>query len=110
MRLFSSVKQTLESVKEACVSFYNLNKIIEHEPDLSEGEKSERKRLLVYRSDPSDPNDVPHLRSYYIDLKTTNPMYLDALLKIKDEMDSTLSLRRSCREGVCGSCAMNLNG
>jgi len=37
-------------------------------------------------------------------------MYLDALLHIKDELDPTLSLRRSCREGVCGSCAMNLNG
>ena len=37
-------------------------------------------------------------------------MYLDVLLKIKNELDPTLSLRRSCREGVCGSCAMNLDG
>jgi len=37
-------------------------------------------------------------------------MYLDALIKIKDEMDPTLSFRRSCREGVCGSCAMNVDG
>lgn len=48
--------------------------------------------------------------SYYVDLNECNPMYLDALIKIKDEMDSTLSFRRSCREGVCGSCAMNLDG
>ena len=37
-------------------------------------------------------------------------MVLDALLKIKNEIDPTLSLRRSCREGICGSCAMNING
>jgi succinate dehydrogenase (ubiquinone) iron-sulfur subunit len=43
-------------------------------------------------------------------MTNVKPMYLDALLKIKDEMDSTLSFRRSCREGVCGSCAMNLDG
>jgi len=48
--------------------------------------------------------------SYWVDLKNVKPMYLDILLKIKDEMDSTLSFRRSCREGVCGSCAMNLDG
>lgn len=48
--------------------------------------------------------------SYYVDMTGVKPMYLDALIKIKDEMDSTLSFRRSCREGVCGSCAMNLDG
>ena len=37
-------------------------------------------------------------------------MMLDVLLKIKDEQDSSLSFRRSCREGICGSCAMNING
>ena len=37
-------------------------------------------------------------------------MMLDVLLKIKDEQDATLSLRRSCREGICGSCAMNMDG
>ena len=48
--------------------------------------------------------------SYYIDLKSCAPMYLDALLYIKDKQDSTLSLRRSCREGICGSCSMNCDG
>ncbi len=65
---------------------------------------------MVYRSNPEDPNDEPYLMSYYVDMNGVKPMYLDALLKIKDEMDSTLSFRRSCREGVCGSCAMNLDG
>lgn len=65
---------------------------------------------MVYRSNPEDPNDEPYLMSYYVDMNGLKPMYLDALFKIKDEMDSTLSFRRSCREGVCGSCAMNLDG
>ena len=86
-----------------------MNKIVEFET-LSEQDKQNKKQFLIYRSNPSDPNDTPHLMSYYIDLKDCNPMYLDALIKIKDEKDSTLSFRRSCREGVCGSCAMNLDG
>ena len=45
-----------------------------------------------------------------MDLNKVAPMYLDALIKIKDEYDSTLSFRRSCREGICGSCAMNCDG
>eukprot|EP00919_Chromeraceae_sp_WS-2016_P046612 GHVR01110627.1.p1 GENE.GHVR01110627.1~~GHVR01110627.1.p1 ORF type:complete len:107 (+),score=0.48 GHVR01110627.1:1634-1954(+) len=48
--------------------------------------------------------------SYYIDLKKIMPMYLDALIYIKENIDSTLSFRRSCREGICGSCSMNCNG
>lgn len=68
------------------------------------------KRFLIYRSNPVYPNDQPKYISYYIDLKTVAPMYLDALLYIKDKYDSTLSLRRSCREGICGSCAMNCDG
>ena len=48
--------------------------------------------------------------SYYIDLKKIPPMYLDALTYIKENLDSTLSFRRSCREGICGSCAMNCDG
>lgn len=48
--------------------------------------------------------------SYYFDLKKISPMYLDALIYIKENIDSTLSFRRSCREGICGSCAMNCDG
>lgn len=50
------------------------------------------------------------MQEYSIDLNKTGPMVLDALLKIKNEEDSTLSFRRSCREGICGSCAMNIDG
>jgi succinate dehydrogenase / fumarate reductase iron-sulfur subunit len=63
----------------------------------------------VYRYDP-DGGKNPQLDTYQVDMDTCGPMVLDALLKIKDEMDQTLALRRSCREGICGSCAMNIDG
>ena len=63
----------------------------------------------VYRWDP-DQSDAPKLQSYHVDLDNCGPMMLDVLLKIKDEQDSSLALRRSCREGICGSCAMNIDG
>ena len=67
------------------------------------------KRFIVYRYDP-DSGDNPRIDTYEVDLDSCGPMVLDALLKIKGEMDSTLSLRRSCREGICGSCSMNIDG
>lgn len=63
----------------------------------------------VYRYDP-EAQTKPEMKSYSIDLKACGPMILDAVLKIKDDVDPTLALRRSCREGICGSCAMNING
>ncbi len=63
----------------------------------------------VYRWDP-DIDENPRIDTYEIDMDHCGPMVLDAMLKIKNEIDSTLSFRRSCREGVCGSCAMNING
>ena len=50
------------------------------------------------------------LQEYTLDLNAVGPMVLDALIKIKNEMDPTLTFRRSCREGICGSCAMNIAG
>lgn len=67
------------------------------------------KRFLIYRWDP-DNDDNPRVDTYEVDLDTCGPMVLDAIIKIKDEIDSTLSFRRSCREGICGSCAMNIDG
>lgn len=63
----------------------------------------------IYRYDP-ESNAKPAMVQYDIDLKDCGPMILDAVLYIKDELDSTLALRRSCREGICGSCAMNVSG
>ncbi|CAG9318190.1 unnamed protein product [Blepharisma stoltei] len=50
------------------------------------------------------------VQSYWIDMKECGPMVLDALIKIKNEIDPTLTFRRSCREGICGSCSMHING
>src|ERR1039457_7348709 len=63
----------------------------------------------IYRYDP-DSTENPRLDTYEIDMDSCGPMVLDALIKIKNEIDSTLTFRRSCREGVCGSCAMNIDG
>ncbi|XP_054160927.1 succinate dehydrogenase [ubiquinone] iron-sulfur subunit-like [Oppia nitens] len=68
------------------------------------------KKFSVYRWNPENPSVNPHLQSYDVDLSSCGPMVLDALIKIKNEMDPTLTFRRSCREGICGSCAMNING
>ncbi len=67
------------------------------------------KTFKIYRFDPSD-GQGPRWDSYQIDLDECGPMVLDALFKIKNEIDPTLAFRRSCREGVCGSCAMNIGG
>ena len=68
-----------------------------------------KKTLRVYRWDP-DTGENPRLDSYEIDLDRCGQMVLDALIHIKDDIDSTLTFRRSCREGICGSCAMNIDG
>ncbi|MGE5626159.1 MAG: succinate dehydrogenase iron-sulfur subunit [Bacillota bacterium] len=67
------------------------------------------KEFRVYRFDP-DSGGGPRIDSFHIALDACGPMVLDALIKIKNEIDSTLTFRRSCREGVCGSCAMNIDG
>ncbi len=72
------------------------------------GAKNPR-HFKVYRWNPDDGQN-PRLDTYELDLDDCGPMVLDALIKIKDEVDSTLTFRRSCREGVCGSCAMNIDG
>ena len=82
----------------------------EFDQGLGPWRKAQMKRFDIYRVNPSDPEDRPKCVSYYIDPNECGPMFLDALIKIKDEIDPTLSFRRSCREGICGSCAMNIDG
>ena len=67
------------------------------------------RKFHIYRYDP-DQDANPRLDTYEVDMDTCGPMVLDAVIKIKNEMDSTLTFRRSCREGVCGSCAFNIDG
>src|SRR5262245_7981992 len=67
------------------------------------------RELKMYRWDPDKP-DNPGLDVYTVDLADCAPRVLDPVIKIKNEVDPTLTLRRPCREGVCGSCAMNIDG
>lgn len=71
--------------------------------------KKTARNFNIYRYNPDDLEN-PQLDTYVLNTDECGPMVLDALLKIKDELDSTLTFRRSCREGICGSCAMNIDG
>ncbi len=73
------------------------------------GHMKKPRQLQIYRYDP-DNKDNPRVDTYVIDEAECGPMVLDALIKIKNEIDPTLTFRRSCREGICGSCAMNIDG
>ncbi len=73
-----------------------------------EGAKNLR-TFKIYRFDPEEDGN-PRWDTYYVDVDKCGPMVLDALIAIKNEIDPTLTFRRSCREGVCGSCAMNVGG
>jgi len=75
---------------------------------VAQGAKN-KKTFKIYRWNPDDGQN-PRLDEFEIDLDKVGPMVLDALLYIKNEVDSTVTLRRSCREGICGSCAMNIDG
>ena len=67
------------------------------------------KAFEIYRYDP-DFDANPRLDTFHVDLDDCGPMVLDALFWIKNKVDPSLTFRRSCREGVCGSCAMNMDG
>ena len=70
---------------------------------------SKTKTFRIYRYDP-ERDENPRWDEYEVDVENCGPMVLDVLIHIKNTMDSTLAFRRSCREGVCGSCAMNIGG
>jgi succinate dehydrogenase (ubiquinone) iron-sulfur subunit len=72
--------------------------------------QSRIKTFHIYRWNPDEPTSKPRMQTYTLDLNKTGPMMLDALIRIKNEVDPTLTFRRSCREGICGSCAMNIDG
>ena len=67
------------------------------------------KRFNIYRWS-ADGGQNPRVDTFEVDLDTCGPMVLDGLIKIKNEIDSSVTFRRSCREGICGSCAMNIDG
>lgn len=75
-----------------------------------EAKEEQIKTFEIYRWSPDKPGEKPHMQNYQVNLRECGPMVLDALIKIKNEVDPTLTFRRSCREGICGSCAMNIGG
>ena len=85
------------------------SKVVEGISHITNDKIKESQKLKIYRWDP-EKNENPRIDTYEIDKKKCGPMVLDALVKIKNEVDTTLTFRRSCREGVCGSCAMNIDG
>ena len=73
------------------------------------GDHGPVRHVKIYRWDPDDQKN-PRLDTFEVDIDECGPMVLDALISIKSEHDSSVSFRRSCREGICGSCSMNING
>jgi len=79
-------------------------------PKDADKQEAKMKTFSIYRWSPDKPAEKPTMQEYTLDLNQTGPMMLDALIRIKNELDPTLTFRRSCREGICGSCAMNIDG
>jgi succinate dehydrogenase / fumarate reductase iron-sulfur subunit len=77
----------------------------QHFPSLVDNKRS----FKIYRWSPDDEKN-PSMDTFEVDMDSCGPMVLDALIKIKNETDPSLTFRRSCREGICGSCAMNIDG
>lgn len=84
--------------------------VLEQQAQPKQDASPQMKTLHIYRYDPDIAGQKPYMQTYEINLRDCGPMVLDALIKIKNEMDPTLTFRRSCREGICGSCAMNIAG
>lgn len=80
------------------------------QPAVSDVKPSQFMPVSIYRWNPDEEGSKPRMDTYDVDINDCGPMVLDVLLKVKDDLDSGLTLRRSCREGICGSCAMNING
>ena len=74
-----------------------------------DGDRTNIRRIQVYRWN-QESEKKPQIDTFEIDGEMAGPMVLDVLINIKDSIDSTLTFRRSCREGICGSCAMNIDG
>ncbi|WVO21607.1 succinate dehydrogenase [ubiquinone] iron-sulfur subunit, mitochondrial [Cryptococcus decagattii] len=108
LRSFNAIPSTSRPLAAAARSFHATASAQLATP--VEGKEPQIKEFKIYRWNPDVPNEKPKLQTYKVDLSQCGPMILDALIKIKNELDPTLTFRRSCREGICGSCAMNIDG
>ena len=87
-----------------------INSIVKKGKTFNDNPSSENKlRVDIYRYNP-DQNKNPYVDTYILNKEKFGPMALDVLIYIKNNIDTSLSFRRSCREGICGSCSMNING
>ncbi len=107
--MFKLLNQKLGFIKMVELTLPKNSKIIEGNYYKANKQSKNIKRVRVYRWNP-ETKENPRLDTYEINLEDCGPKVLDALIKIKNEIDTTLTFRRSCREGVCGSCAMNIDG
>jgi|TARA_B100001093_G_scaffold471957_1_gene494642 succinate dehydrogenase / fumarate reductase iron-sulfur subunit len=85
------------------------SKLVEGDYYKSKTDSKNIKNFRVYRWSPDDDKN-PRVDTYEVDMDNCGPMVLDAVMKIKSDIDPSLTFRRSCREGICGSCAMNIDG
>ncbi|XP_017471532.1 PREDICTED: succinate dehydrogenase [ubiquinone] iron-sulfur subunit, mitochondrial [Rhagoletis zephyria] len=85
-------------------------KHLDQQAQPQEAKAPQIKSFQIYRWNPDNAGEKPFMQTYEVNLRECGPMVLDALIKIKNEVDPTLTFRRSCREGICGSCAMNIGG
>ena len=85
------------------------SKIVEGKVFKKKNISSNHKVIEIYRWE-RDSGEKPRIDKFYIELDKVGPMTLDALIYIKNELDPSLTFRRSCREGICGSCSMNVDG
>ncbi|KAL8295253.1 hypothetical protein RB597_008578 [Gaeumannomyces tritici] len=107
----STRRPVLSALKPVCVrAMASVSSSSSSSSEPAPSQDARLKSFRIYRWDPSKPTEKPHMQTYSLDLNKTGPMVLDALVRIKNELDPTLTFRRSCREGICGSCAMNING
>lgn len=108
-RAISRVQSTVSPAAKLVIARAHASEAQAQQVEPTAKSSSNIKTFQIYRWSPDNPQK-PELKNYEIDLKDCGPMVLDALIKIKNEIDSTLTFRRSCREGICGSCAMNIDG
>ncbi|KAK2578288.1 hypothetical protein KPH14_007653 [Odynerus spinipes] len=111
---YTSTKETSKKSTETDALLANEKSLIEDcktPPDKRKKHTAPRSQIFrIYRWNPEKPKAKPYMQQFSLDLNKCGTMVLDALHMIKSRQDATLSFRRSCREGICGSCSMNING
>lgn len=109
LRAFSTSSNFLSDLRVLTKALANGSTVYEYPQEKIESDSITEFQIHRYLPE-NEPKSRSFVQSYKIDTKRCGPMVLDALIKIKNEIDPTLTFRRSCREGICGSCAMHING